>query len=149
MAPPELSISTHEGHPPEECALVDAGLGEFNDQAAPLHEVQPLSCFARSPSGQVGGGAVGRRWGSCCELQQLWVEPTHRRKGIGAQLIQAFEARAKAHGCISFYLETLSFQAPGLYSSLGYKVAYEYAGFPHGIVKYHMVKQVGSGASAA
>lgn len=149
MATPELSISTHDGHPPEECRLVDAGLGEFNDRAAPLHEVQPLSCFARASSGQVVGGAVGRRWGSCCELQQLWVEPARRRKGIGAQLIQAFEARARAHGCTSFYLETFSFQAPGLYISLGYKAAYAYAGYPHGIVKYHMVKQVGSDASAA
>ncbi|GAB4569283.1 MAG: GNAT family N-acetyltransferase [Rhizobacter sp.] len=149
IATSELSISTHDGYPPEECALVDAGLGEFNDQAAPLYEVQPLSCFAHAPPGQVVGGAVGRRWGSCCELQQLWVEPALRRNGIGAQLIQAFEARARGHDCTSFYLETFSFQAPSLYISLGYKAAYEYAGYPHGIVKFHMVKQVGSGASAA
>lgn len=149
MGTPELSISTHDDYPSEECALVDAGLGEFNDQAAPLHEVQPLSCFAHAPSEQVVGGAVGRRWGSCCELQQLWVEPAQRRKGIGAQLIEAFEASARGHGCTSFYLETFSFQAPSLYISLGYKVAYEYAGYPRGIVKYYMVKQVASGASAA
>lgn len=140
-ADPALSFSAHDGHPPEECALVDAGLGEFNDKAAPLHEVEPISCFASTSTGQVVGGAVGRRWGSCCELQQLWVEPALRSKGVGARLVQAFEARAAAHGCTSFYLETFSFQAPSLYVSLGYTVAYAYAGYPHGIVKYHMVKQ--------
>ena len=149
MTTPDLSITTHDDHPCAECAFIDAGLGAFNEQAAPLHEVQPLSCFARTPSGQVVGGAVGRRWGSCCELQQLWVEPAQRRKGIGAQLIQAFEARAAAHGCTSYHLETFNFQAPGLYISLGYKVACEYAGYPHGIVKYHLLKQAGSGTSAA
>ena len=36
-----LNISTHDGYPPEETALVDRGLGEANDAAAPLHEVRP------------------------------------------------------------------------------------------------------------
>ena len=149
MATPELSISRHDDYPPEECAVVDKGLGEFNETAAPLHEVQAISCFVRSMSGQVVGGAVGRSWGACCELQQLWVEPAHRRQGIGSMLIQAFEAHASKRGCTSFYLETFSFQAPILYIGLDYKVEYERTVYPHGIVKYHMGKQVSGGASAA
>ena len=108
---------------------------------SPLHEVQPLSCFARTEAGVVVGGAVGRRWGRCCELQQLWVDPSHRSQGIGAMLVRAFEARAREHGCLTFYLETFDFQAPGLYRSLGYAVAYEHRVYPHGIVKYVMVKR--------
>jgi GNAT superfamily N-acetyltransferase len=142
-------ISSHDNYPSEECALVDQGLGKSNEAAAPLHEVQAICCFARGPSGQVVGGAVGRRWGACCELQQLWVEPTYRRQSIGSSLIRAFEAHASTFGCTSFYLETFSFQAPDLYLSLGYKVEYERTVYPHGIVKYHMGKHVGGGASAA
>ncbi len=142
-------VSVHDSHPPEESALVDQGLGEANDAAAPLHEVEPLSCFARTGSGQVIGGAVGRWWGPCCELQQLWVLPLHRRQGIGTNLIQAFEAHAREHGCSSFYLETFNFQAPTLYKSLGYTVAYEHKVYPHGIVKYVMVKQLPGGQNAA
>lgn len=138
----QLLISEHDSYPPEETALIDTNLGHFNDAAAPLHENQPLSCFARTSEGQVIGGAVGRRWGRCCELQQLWVEEQHRRQGIGAMLIRAFEARAKTYGCTVFYLETFNFQAPGLYRSLGYEVAYEHAVYPHGIVKYIMVKNL-------
>ncbi|MFO1341840.1 MAG: GNAT family N-acetyltransferase [Burkholderiales bacterium] len=96
---PTLSIQTHDSCPPAETAIVDNGIGEFNDAAAPLHEVAPLSCFARDPAGGVVGGAVGRRWGRCCELQQLWVAPQHRRQGIGAALVRAFEAHAQTHGC--------------------------------------------------
>jgi N-acetylglutamate synthase-like GNAT family acetyltransferase len=88
----------------------------------------------------VFGGAVGRWWGQCCELQQLWVEASYRRRGIGTQLIQAFEARAREHGCSTFYLETFSFQTPHLYELLGYTVAYGHKVYPHGIVKYVMVK---------
>jgi GNAT superfamily N-acetyltransferase len=144
-----FTISVHDNLPPEESALVDRGLGEANDAAAPLHEVEPLSCFARAESGQVIGGAVGRWWGPCCELQQLWVSPSHRGRGIGTQLIQAFEARAQEHGCSSFYLETFSFQAPSLYQSLGYAVAYEHKVYPHGIVKYILVKHVSGNPNAA
>ncbi len=135
-----FTISAHDGYPAEETSLVDRGLGAANDAAAPLHEVRPLSCFARSESGKVVGGAVGRRWGPCCELQQLWVDPAYRRRGIGARLVGAFENRAREHGCSTFYLETFDFQSPGLYRSLGYIVAHEHRVYPHGIIKYVMVK---------
>jgi GNAT superfamily N-acetyltransferase len=136
-----ISISTHDEWPADETALVDRGLGDANDAAAPLHEVQPLACFARTESGTVVGGAVGRRWGTCCELRQLWVEPAHRRRGLGTRLIGAFEDHARGHGCSTFYLETFSFQAPRLYRALGYAVAFQLDVYPHGFVKYVMVKR--------
>lgn len=130
--------------PAEAAAVVDEGLGAANDAAAPLHEVRALACFARDAAGTVIGGAVGRTWGECCELQQLWVAPTHRRAGLGAALVRRFEARATERGCTFFYLETFSFQAPALYRSLGYDTLHRNAEFPHGIVKFAMGKQVPS-----
>src|SRR6267142_3922961 len=133
-----VRYSVHDDLPPE-ARLVDDGLGAANDQAAPLHEVRPLSCFARLESGRVIGGAVGRTWGRCGELQQLWVDSAHRRKGIGTRLVKEFEARAQARGCRIFYLETFNFQTPQLYRALGYEVRYEHTVYPYGIVKYIMV----------
>lgn len=130
----------HAGELPPEIALVDAGLSAFNDAAAPLHEVRSLACLARDGQGQVVGGAIGRRWGRCCELLQLWVEEAQRRQGIATQLIRAFEQGAREQGCTHFYLETFSFQAPALYLGLGYRVAYARHDFPHGIVKFHLTK---------
>jgi GNAT superfamily N-acetyltransferase len=92
--------------------------------------------------GQVVGGAVGRWWGGSCELLQLWVEPSHRRQGLGAKLLRRFEGRASAHGCTAIYLETFSFQRPQLYVAHGYKTEWARTGFPHGIVKYHMLKEL-------
>ena len=134
------TISVHDDLPPAETAVVDQGLGDANQAAAPLHEVRLLSCFARDAAGTVIGGAVGRTWGRCCELQQLWVRDDLRRQGIGASLVRAFEARARERGCTIFYLETFNFQAPGLYLSLGYRTAYEHRVYPHGIYKCVMVK---------
>lgn len=143
------TIKAHDEHPTVESAVVDDGIGLSNDAAAPLHEVKPLSCFAYGDAGAVIGGAVGRRWGSCCELQQLWVEPSHRHQGIATKLVAAFELKAWSHGCTSFYLETFSFQAPEFYRALGYRVAYENKLFPHSIVKFLMVKQLPSATSVA
>jgi ribosomal protein S18 acetylase RimI-like enzyme len=145
----EFRYESHDGVPAEEGAIVDKGLGDFNDQAAPLHEVQSLSCFVRDERGQVIGGAVGRRWGQLCELQQLWVEAGYRGSGLGTRLVQEFERLASERGCTSFYLETLSFQAPEFYKKLGYRVAFARSGYPHGIGKYHMVKEPGGAETAA
>ena len=135
-----MKITVHDEIPDDAAEIVDAGLDASNLAAAPLHQVQPLSCFARTDAGVIGG-AVGRTWNACCELQQLWVAPAHRKRGIGADLVRAFEQRAAARGCRTFYLETFSFQAPALYTSLGYVVRHELRGFAPGIAKYLMVRE--------
>ncbi len=140
---PGPSLTVHDDLPHEAWRVVDTGLGEANEAAAPLHEVRPLSAFARLASGEVIGGAIGRTWGDCCELQQLWVSPAYRRQGIGGRIVRAFEERAQERGCHTYYLETFSFQAPSLYRSLGYEVRLELQGFSPGVAKYVMVRQAG------
>lgn len=140
-----VTLQVHDGLPEGPARTVDEGLGAANDAAASLHEVQALSVFAHGPGGEVLGGAVGRTWGECAELQQLWVDPAHRRQGLGARLVQAFEGRAVARGCLKVYLETYSFQAPALYRGLGYGVVLELSGYAPGIVKYTMLRQLGPG----
>jgi ribosomal protein S18 acetylase RimI-like enzyme len=144
----EITLSTHDDVPPAEGAIVDRGLGDYNDRAAPLHEVRRLSCFARSTGGELVGGVVGRWWGACAELQQLWVAEAHRRGGVGTRLVRAFESAAADRGCRSFYLETFDFQAPAFYEKLGYRRAFALDVYPHGIVRYTMVRATEDDAAA-
>ena len=135
-----VRFQTLDGRPAPEAGIVDDGLDAFNHEHAPLNDVAHTTCVARDDAGVVIGGAVGRTWGTCAELLQLWVSPTHRRKGIGASLVRLFEAHVAGRGCTTCYLTTFSFQAPRLYRALGYEVAWEVKGFPQGIVKYEMVR---------
>lgn len=134
---PDIVVSSHDDLPQPESAIVDEGIGAYNDEAAPLHEVRPLSCFARDAQHRVVGGAVGRSWGAYAEIQQLWVDPGSRGRGIGTTLMRAFA------------LETFSFQAREFYESLGYRIEWERRSYPHGIVKYHMTRHDDDAGAAA
>lgn len=138
MTKKTLELTVHDEPWCEAAAVVDDGLGTSNEQAAPMHEVQPLQCFVRTAEGEVIGGAVGRTWGRCVELQQLWVKPDRRGEGLGTRLVQAFEQRAIERGCRLSYLETFSFQAPDLYRSLGYEVVATIEGYGEDISKHLM-----------
>lgn len=148
MTPGELRISVHDQPDKAAAGVVDNGLGEANELAAPLDEVQPLQCFVRDAAGRVVGGAVGRTWGECCELLQLWVDPALRQQGVGGRLVRAFEQRAAERGCRVVYLDTFTFQAPAFYRGLGYEAGLDIAGFGHGIVKHTMLRRLGPPGSA-
>lgn len=138
MPPPSLDFSTTDTPPEHKLLAVDTGLEQHNHAVAPLTDVRQLAAFAADDSGAVVGGAVGRTWGQCCELLQLWVSPELRSRGVGSRLLQEFEAHARSRGCSIFYLTTLSFQAPEFYRRHGYTVLAQIAGYPNGIVKFLM-----------
>ena len=129
-----------------ELAVVDAGIDAFNAGAAPLYEVRALARVARRDA-EVIGGAVGRTWGSACELQQLWVRADCRGAGLGRRLLTAFEAAAAARGCMMVSLETFDFQAPDFYAAQGYTTVWRNTAYPHGIVKHHMAKALAAPAA--
>lgn len=139
----ELMIAIELADTPDEAALalVDEGLERHNYAVAPLNEVAPLAAFARTPDGTLIGGAVGRTWGQCCELLELWVDEAQRGQGVASRLLAAFEAHAADRGCTVYYLTTLSYQAPGFYLKQGYAERARIAGYPNGIVKFLMVKE--------
>lgn len=121
---------------------IDEGLGVANDAFAPLADVRPLGVDARDAAGRLLGGANGRTWGDCAELQQLWVAPAERRRGLGAAIVRRFEAEARARGCRLVYLDTFSFQAPAFYRALGYQVTQAIDGLGGGAVKYAMRRRL-------
>ena len=141
MAGDSFNIHTTDTPSEESLLAVDTGLEHHNYAVAPsLSEVKQLATFAAEPAGQVVGGAVGRTWGQCCELLQLWVAPQHRSAGLGSRLLSEFEAHARTRGCNVFYLTTLSYQAPEFYRKHRYLELAQISGYPNGITKYLMHK---------
>jgi ribosomal protein S18 acetylase RimI-like enzyme len=138
-----MVLETYDDVPPDLARVVDDGLGAANERAAPtIKSVRRLACFARAPDGTVVGGAVGRTWGECCNLQQLWVDAGQRHAGLGTRVVRHFEEQAKARGCRTFYLDTFTFQAPAFYRKLGYEPALTIEGYGPGIECYTMLKRI-------
>lgn len=137
-----LRWDTIEGDLPADIKRIDAGLDRFNARAADLGAVVAFACLVRTETGEVIGGALARRWGECCELQQLWVDDDHRKCGIGREIVRRIEDHARQRGCTLLYLETFSFQSPRFYAELGYDVACEFRGFPRGVSKFIMQKRL-------
>jgi len=133
-----LAFSNTDTPPEDKLLAIDTGLERYNYSVAPLAEVRQLAAFATDEAGTVVGGAVGRTWGSCCELLQIWVSPELRSHGVGSRLLQEFEAHGRTRGCSTFYLTTLSYQAPEFYRRHGYAVLAQISGYPDGIVKFLM-----------
>lgn len=135
MTAPVVRYAVEEAARRADLDAVDAGLDAFNQGEPELRRVRPLNVLARDAQGQLLGGAVGRSWGGCAELQQLWVQDEGRRRGLGRRLMARFEAEAAGRGCRLVYLDTFSFQAPDFYRRLGYREVLQTAGFTGGIVK--------------
>ncbi len=142
MTQAELHYETAEESSAADIETLDAGLHLFNLQAADLGAVRTLFCFARDVSGQLVGGLRARWWGSAWEVQQLWVDARHRRRGVASELLRRVERAARERGGTLIYLDTFSFQAPALYERNGYEVVCRFDGFPDGIVKYVMQRRL-------
>jgi len=90
-----------------------------------------LAIFVRD-AGTVVAGISGWTWGDCCELQNLWVDPSLRGGGLATRLIAAAETEAAARGCCQTVHFTYDFQARRLYERNGYELVGRVEDFPSG-----------------
>ena len=90
------------------------GLEAFNESRWPGHQQwRPLAVFARD-RGSIAAGLAGETYSGWLFIRYLWVSDALRGKGIGRELMVGAEARALERGCHSAWVDTFSFQAPGL-----------------------------------
>ncbi len=90
-----------------------------------------LAIFVRD-AGTVVAGISGWTWGDGCELQNLWVAPSLRGRGLATRLLAAAEAEAAARGCSQTVHFTYDFQALALYERTGYELVGRVDDFPSG-----------------
>ena len=82
----------------------------------------------------------GFTWGRCCQIDELWVDQSARRQGLGSLLARAVEEHARGKGCAQVILSSHTFQAPDFYRRLGYVEQARIAGYPMGHADIHFRK---------
>ncbi|MFZ2200083.1 MAG: GNAT family N-acetyltransferase [Microgenomates group bacterium] len=65
-------------------------------------------------------------------IQSLWVDDLVRGQGLGQKLMTMAEEEGVRRGCTIAYTDTFTWQAPGFYEKLGYKLHGKLEGFPEG-----------------
>ena len=121
-----------EDHPdPSDVEFLEAQIRREASGATGLGDDRELAIFVRD-AGRVVAGISGWTWGDCCELQNLWVDPSLRGQGLATRLLAAAEAEAAARGCSQTVHFTYDFQARALYERTGYELVGRVEDFPSG-----------------
>ena len=116
---------------PRDVDFLEVQIRREASTAMGLGDEMELAIFVRD-AGTVVAGITGWTWGDSCELQNLWVDPNRRGRGLGTQLIAAAEAEAVARGCHQTVHFTYEFQARALYEKTGYGLVGRVRDFPSG-----------------
>src|SRR5262245_32408187 len=90
--------------------------------------------------GKIVGGIVGEVWTTVLFIQFFWIEQKYRGKDFGTKLIKAIEEEARKFEPSRSYLHTMSFHAPGVYRSCGYKEFGSIEGYPDGVTRHWFTK---------
>lgn len=139
----DLTWSLVESPGDVEVAELRRQLAAYNIEAAAMDEEQWLGAFARGHDGELAGGAVGRVWGQVLDVRFLWVHETLRNQDLATRLLNMLETAARRRGCWVAFTDTFSYQAPEFYLRLGYEPFGVIEGFPRGITKHFLRKELG------
>ena len=131
---------------------VRTGLSAYNRSKSPVlrgyHErgeidEVPMDLYAYDDAGELVGGVVAATWGGWLAIDLLWVREDQRGSGLGSDLLDRIEARARdERGCIGVRLDTWGFQAKPFYEKQGYELFGVLEDHPPGETEYQLFKRL-------
>jgi ribosomal protein S18 acetylase RimI-like enzyme len=127
-----VRLSSEPDAPPARVARIIDAIDAWNMDVTGVRDYRPVAIFLRDDDGEVRGGVTGGVWGGWLHVVALWVDEPLRGQGHGRALLLAAEAEGRAAGARHAFLETHTFQAPGLYQRLGYVIVGELLDYPPG-----------------
>jgi ribosomal protein S18 acetylase RimI-like enzyme len=122
--------------------IIGEGISNFNEQKAGNDKAQRVCYVVQTPDKKIVGGVIGVLYWDWLYVDLMWIKEELRGQGFGQQLLTQVEKEAKKRGATKAYLDTFSFQAPGFYKKLGYRVFGELKDFPMGHERYFLTKQL-------
>lgn len=117
-------------------------LRSYNRSQAGSSNHKPLSIFVRNENGDIVGGLTGETYWNWLFVENLAIDESVRKSGIGTKLLKAAEEEAVKRGCHASYLDTFSFQARPFYEKQGYKLFGQLDEFPPGHARYFFWKKL-------
>jgi GNAT superfamily N-acetyltransferase len=114
----------------------------FNESQAGSRNVHNFGIFARDQDGELVAGLLCARHWNYIFVSAVFVDESHRGKGVGGELLSAAEKLALQNQCDAVYLDTFDFHAPGFYEKSGFRIFGLLKDYPPGHERYFMVKDL-------
>ena len=118
------------------------GLIAYNASKVGSPKYRALVLSVRDAKGRLAGGLTGDLYWNALYIHLIWLEASVRGQGLGTQLMQEAERRARRSRKELIVLSTYSFQAPGFYRRLGSRSIGGIRGYPRGATRYFLVKRL-------
>ena len=129
---------------PAVAAEIDAQLNHFNEKQIGPRNSFSIVLSVRDGKGELVGGLIGETLWNAFWVGVLWVHSEHRKNGYGTALMERAEQIASERDCDVLFLSTMTFQAPGFYTKLGYTAFGELTNAPRGYSRVWFYKRVRS-----
>ena len=139
---PELHITLLEKPDDAAWEVVGGGISAFNLSHAGSDAPTPLCIVLRDETGATLGGLIGDTFYGWLSVSLMYLREDLRGQGYGEKLLLRAEEEARLRGVKDVFLDTFSFQAPGFYQKLGYRIFGELVDFPPGHTRHFMTKHL-------
>ncbi|GIG69845.1 GNAT family N-acetyltransferase [Phytomonospora endophytica] len=138
-----MELTVTDAPAPADTALISDALDRYNIDATGIDDRRPLAVLARDPrTGDVVGGLTGRTSLGLFFVDLFHLPPDLRGGGLGGRILRLAEDEARARGCRSAVLYTITFQAPGFYRKHGWTDLGEVPCEPPGTSRVFMTKDL-------
>ncbi|MFJ3402238.1 GNAT family N-acetyltransferase [Streptomyces microflavus] len=140
---PQTDCMLTDSPTPEDVAAISDALERFTIEHTGIANRRPLAVLVRDPeTRQVAGGLTGRTSLGLFFLDLFYLPPRLRGSGLGTEILRQAEDEARARGCRTAVLYTITFQAPGFYQKNGWKRLGEVPCDPPGTSRVFMTKEL-------
>ncbi len=131
-----------EPNPIDKQAMID-GMLAYHASKGHVRKSETFSVVIKDQNEKLLGCVMVSFMWNGMSIQSLWVEDAVRGQGLGKKLMTMAEEEGIKRGCALAYTDTFTWQAPGFYEKLGYKIYGKLEGFPEGnALSYYSKKLV-------
>jgi GNAT superfamily N-acetyltransferase len=123
--------------------VIQSGLADYNAQKTGYRDWRPLAALLRDPDTNATlGGMIGRTSYGLLFIDLVYLPETMRGQDIGGRLLTMMEQEGINRGCMSGFLYTVTYQAPGFYERHGWTEFGRIACDPPGTARVFMTKSL-------